>query len=383
MEENAGWPQAVYLETSILCQLPVDVASAELLRLKQVCDLLQIPIVIPKTALDEWKAIKKKDFIGKITSCENSLENVKNLMKKYLIGIQLPSFDSFISPKDKNGLFTAADNMMDSKLEEIGIVIAQTPNISLDLLLKMSIDKIRPFEEKREKGFRDCVILFTILEFAKNSIPDFPVLITADKVFDHVDVHKIASDHKIRLIIVNSIQGAIDELEKFIDQVIKDTDAKRAELLKAFLNSHKEEISEFISEQRSFSGLFGFKSEGGISPQDVKAISSVELLEIHNPTPGILPKGVKKDRVKISFLVKVKFSLIITQYYLNVLTQLFYGPEFEFRQETGAWMRKDEYGDFRPKEVPTIIDRDLKIEASALLDRDTDQYSEIQLERIA
>jgi len=106
-------------------------------------------------------------------------------------------------------------------------------------------------------------------------------------------------------------------------------------------------------------------------------------LEIHNPTPGILFKGAKKDRVKISFLAKVKFSLIVvTQYYLNALTQLFHGPQFEFQEESGVWVRKDELWDFRPKEAPMTIERDLKIEASVLLNGDTDQYSELQLERI-
>ena len=82
-------------------------------------------------------------------------------------------------------------------------------------------------------------------------------------------------------------------------------------------------------------------------------------------------------------MAKVKFSLtVVTQYYLNALTQLFYGPQFEFQEESGVWVRKDEYGDFRPKEVPMTIERDLKIEASALLKGDTDQYSELQMERI-
>jgi hypothetical protein len=384
MEEKIAWPQAVYLETSILRQLPTDVITAELLRLRRGCELLGIPIVIAKTALNEWMAIRKKDFFEKISSYEISLEKVKNLIEKNLTGIEFPSFDSLITPRDKQRVFTEIENMTSSLLKELGAIIAETPNIPLDLLLKMSIDKIRPFEEKGEKGFRDSIILFTILEYAKKLPFGFHVLVTVDKVFDHADVHQIASDHKVKLIVVNSIQAAIDELEKFISKVIKEMYAERAELLRGFLDSHRQEVSDFIHSQQSFGGLFGigFKSKEGFSPEDVKVITSVELLGIHSPTPGILPKGVKKGRAKISFSTKVKFSLIITQHYVNTLAQMVYGPKFEFEQESGVWKRKDEYVNFRSEEVPTTIEGDLKIEASALLDEDLNQYSELQLERI-
>lgn len=382
MNEDAAWPEAVYLETSILRQLPTDVTTAELLRLREICKGLDIPIVIPKVALNEWMADRKSEFIEKARRYETATEKMTTLKDKYLIHIELPLFDELISPKDKKSICDEIETMLRSRIREIGGIVAETPNIALDLLLKMSIDKVRPFEEKGEKGFRDSVILFTILEYAKKLSAGFHLLVTKDKIFDHADIHQVASDYKIKLIVVDSIQAAIDELEKFISKVIKEIYAKRAELLRGFLNSHGEEISDFIRRQQSFGGLFGFKSEEGFSPEDVKAITSVELLEIHNPTPGILPEGVKKDSVKISFSAKVKFSLVITQYYFNTLARVVYGPKFEFEQESGAWKRKDEYGSFRPEEVATTIERDLKIEASALLDEDLGQYSELQLERV-
>jgi hypothetical protein len=55
--------------------------------------------------------------------------------------------------------------------------------------------------------------------------------------------------------------------------------------------------------------------------------------------------------------------LIIIEYYLNTFAQLLYGPKFEFQQESGIWKRKDQYGDFRPEEIPTTIKRDLEVGA--------------------
>lgn len=328
MEATVTWPAGVYLETSILRKLPLDVATAELVRLIEICKALEIPIAVPMVALDEWVASRKLDFVEKAGSYESATEKLTTLKEKYLIYIDLPSFDSLILPKDKKSISDEIETMLKSRLRDIGIIAAETPNIKLELLLKMSIDKVRPFEEKGEKGFRDSVILFTILEYAKKLPVGFHLLVTEDQVFNHPDVNQTASDHNVKLVVVRSIQEAIDKLNNFIGEVLRQHDAKRKIILKHFLDSHREEISEFISEQRSFTGLFGFgnKTKEGFSPQDIKAITSVELLEIHNPTPGTLPNGAKKDRAKISFSAKVKFSLIITQHYFGYLDPGIFGP---------------------------------------------------------
>ena len=202
MEAILTWPVGVYLETTILRKLPLDVATAELVRLIEICKILRIPIVVPMVSLDEWVASRKLDFIEKAGSYEAATERLTTLKEKYLIHIELPSFDSLICPKDKKSISDEIEAILKSRLRDIGIIAAITPNIKLELLLKMSIDKIRPFEEKGEKGFRDSVILFTILDCAKKLPAGFHLLVTEDQVFNHPDVSQTASDHNIKLVVV-------------------------------------------------------------------------------------------------------------------------------------------------------------------------------------
>ena len=384
MKEEAKWPQAVYLETSILVQLPTDVTTAELLHLGKLCKMLEIPIVIPKVAMEEWKAIRKRELHDKIRNYGNSLEKVRNLTEKYLITIELPSLESSIWPIDEEAILNNIEKMLLSRLKEIEVIIEETPNIPLDLLLKMSIDKIPPFEEKGEKGFRDSLILFTVLEFAKKSPKGFHLLVTNDSAYDHEDVYKRASSQNVEIILVKSISSAINYLNGFINETLKKYNEARAANLEKFLYEHKGEIAEFIKSQRTFINLFPrFGPEKSVNPDDIKVITSINLLNIHDSTPGTLPEGKNKDRVKISFLAKVEFDLIINeQYFLNTLSSLFYGPEFQFQEEKGAWTPQQKYVGMQPREVEEKIERDLKIEASAMLSGDTDQYSELQLERI-
>lgn len=54
MAEETIWLGGVYLETSVLTQLPSEVITVELLNLQEVCKLLEIPIVVPRVSFDEW-----------------------------------------------------------------------------------------------------------------------------------------------------------------------------------------------------------------------------------------------------------------------------------------------------------------------------------------
>jgi len=82
-----------------------------LLRLREICKGLEIPIVIPMVALNEWMANRKSDFIKKAKIYETSTENMTTLKEKYLIDIELPSFDSPIFPKDKEAICNEIDDL--------------------------------------------------------------------------------------------------------------------------------------------------------------------------------------------------------------------------------------------------------------------------------
>ena len=153
-------PRGVYLETSILRKLPPEITTAEFSRLVELCKLLKIPIVIPEVAFQEWISQIKEDFVKNVENVEKSLEAANKLLK----------IDTHIKwPKKREAMIKKVEKNLITQLTDLNIVIIKTPRISLKLLLKMAITKTRPFEERSEKGFRDSVILFTVLDNAKKS----------------------------------------------------------------------------------------------------------------------------------------------------------------------------------------------------------------------
>ena len=104
----------------------------------------------------------------------------------------------------------------------MGIEVIETPkNISIRQLVTMAAFKIRPFEDKREKGFRDTVILYTILEDAKKRNIKDCLFITEDKIFAHEDVQQIIKKYRVNIDIADSLETATVLIKSVLDEKIK------------------------------------------------------------------------------------------------------------------------------------------------------------------
>ena len=341
--------------------------------MKDICEALKIPILVPEVALQEWISNYKKNFVSAINRIEEGEKSINKFLNE---GVQITW------KKEKDAMLSEVDAYIRRKIKETGLEIIKTPQIDFDLLIKMSIDKIRPFEEKGEKGFRDSIILFSILEYAKKSNGGTHLLLAEDKAYDHKDVHDRALSYKVKFVIADSVSNATDLIKEFLSHSAKQYQETRVSKLKDFLYGNKEKIDSYIRTKGEIS-IGGFFTEFGYGI--VKKITSVELLEINKPTPGVLPKGVDTGRVKISFSVKLRFSIFIRRPAQVGLLRMITGPRFRLQEETGAWEREEqEYEQTTPQyyEGEEPIERWVLVEASVELDKD-DKYSNLQIENIS
>lgn len=195
INKKLNWPAGLFFETSILRQLPPELNTAEFMRLRELCSTLEIPMFIPRLVLDEWTFDHQQRVLGEISRIEESLQNIRNYVT---------SKPSISWPTKKELILQEVEDYLKKSVTEIGMQIIERPEISLDILLDMSVKKTRPFEERGEKGFRDTVILFTVLSHAKKLPNGNHLLLTADKGYDHEDVYRIVNTHNVKLLIVCS-----------------------------------------------------------------------------------------------------------------------------------------------------------------------------------
>src|SRR5690348_15200950 len=145
------FPAIIYFDTNIISSLTLGNPQPEFLELAQLAQQiskpagikLSIPQVVSLEWLnDHWEAYKKKS--SQIKSNLQDIEQLTDIRQH-----------TFYSPTDE---FEQVSKTYKKKLDSLGIAVTDTPkNISIDELLIMAAFKIKPFEEKGEKGFRDAI----------------------------------------------------------------------------------------------------------------------------------------------------------------------------------------------------------------------------------
>jgi len=376
-------PVAIYLETSILRQLQ-HLSGAELNQLTKLCGELGVKMFIPIVALDEFIHARQKSILEQLDKIEKQLANM-TVFTGSRPSISWPGNSKLGSERIRK--------YFKEKVTELGLEIIQTPKVSLDLLLDMSIKKIRPFEEKGEKGFRDTIILFAVLEKAKELGKGLHLLIAKDAVFKHNDVYNRASSYNVELLALSSISDSITEINKYLKAARRRYYEKEEIILKEFLTEHKDEIMTYIREHGQFSPYFLARNE--LLWPNIKRIKEIDFKKFFRITPGFLPQGTTKGKVKISFTIELKFVLIeeiipLAPTRMLSLTSAtpeeisFQYPKSATSEEIINWdylIKLEQFKLEQSKEREQVVCRDVPIEAS--VSRENSKYSNLKIERIA
>ncbi|MCK4427961.1 MAG: DUF4935 domain-containing protein [candidate division Zixibacteria bacterium] len=371
-----SWPKGIYLEASVLCTLPRDIINAEMERLKQVCTLVKAPILIPEVSLQEWIANRRETINKYITNVESGLAEMAKIFD-YVERINWP--------KDRQSIVDDTEYVTKKILDENGISVIETPDIDLKKLVSMSVNKIRPFEEGNEKGFRDSVNLFTVLKHAEKEKEGYHLFVARDNIYKDKDIQDFAQQYNVELIVVSSISDAISKLEEFIKHVMKTIDTYEKTVLNYFLLRNADKISEYIRQNGEFPLFFlnkGYRL--GLVPR-IERIDSISVIKIDSVTRGILPKGADEGKVKISFTARTRFDVRVREVVSSPVPRLKYGKApFPSSFDLLAFL-----ADGAERTLNKVTEIDIPIEGSVYLTREKDQegiyqdkYSDLQIDNL-
>jgi len=309
--------RAIYLDTNILKQFSILLDHPLFSMLLELSKIWHFAVYIPEVAYMEWISSKKVEIENNLTNIKAGLNNIKS---KYLFN---EIDQDKLSVKE---IFDKSKSVLDENLEKNNIEIVKTCEIDIDRLINMAINKIRPFEEKGEKGFKDSVILFSILNHAKkeNNICYF---ISNDKIFAHEDIKSLVAETGVEYHLFSSIETFKEYIEKEIIKILAENKKDELAKLEKFLKSKEQQISEFIKEKGKFEFyelnhlliIPSLLSENMLEiihkpPREVftiphvRKINNIDLLEIEAPS---LPVETKKEFIPLYFLVKIKFYVTV------------------------------------------------------------------------
>jgi hypothetical protein len=280
---------------------------------------LDIPLLVPELCVRELVQQRRNEARDAIRKANSLVSHVA----RYLDNPPTLGWG-----KDEEQILADVEARVHKYLSDNGLRVIPTPSILLDTLTDMAVRKIRPFEERGEKGFRDSVILFTILEYAKTPPPGYHLLLSRDSVFEHEDVKARTGEAGIDLRVANSVADAFDHLKQFVTDTVKEWAEEKSQALRAFLLEHMGEIEGYVREKGEFTSGYLLSDDTFASlTTRIQAIESVELTNIVNAQPGKLPNDAVEGKVQVSFGAEVKFTLAVS--ILPPLT----GPTFRVRRE--------------------------------------------------
>jgi len=226
-------PRRIFLESTALFQLGPRLENADLARLLEIRASTPFEILIAEVSWMEFLRHRKAE----VTECVDKIRSIGNSLRKHGVSIdQIGGAEHALQAY----LHRIEEHFRD-KASALGFRIVALPeNITVRSLLEMSIGCAPPFESreaKSEKGFRDSLIMFTILQELRGRPEDNTLLVSDDGLLVE-GVSGRAQEFNANIQTQPNLAAAVEFVETGMDE------NKRIEL-RASVNEAKQVLRQF------------------------------------------------------------------------------------------------------------------------------------------
>ncbi len=265
-------PHFVILESTALFQLGFlfeNVDFADLLGWKK---LLKFEIVVSRVSWMEFLRKRKaqvSDCIDRVKQLRSSLEKLGQRPD------ELKAIEDRVTDLDKN-----LEAVFEKKLTTLEIGILPLAKVDLELLLGMSIKNIPPFEDSHEKGFRDSLIMFSVLEAIKDHPEKNALLVTDDKLLTQGILGR-QEEYRSVIRVVGDIGKVNALILGLVDEAVRSLQSKEKQEAKELLLKYQTAIEKAVQNIREFS-IFEIPSTPLGGP--IERILSFEFNDVNSAT---------------------------------------------------------------------------------------------------
>lgn len=307
-----NFPRSIYFDTNIIRRVGFTSPVGSFLELKEWSEKIKAPLVVPEVVWMEWLYDFNENVKKMSAQVKDNLRNIEILIEQKQKKFNLP--DDYTE---------RLILVIKKKLKSWSVNMADTPkNISLEDLVTMAAFKIKPFEEKKEKGFRDTIILYTILEDMKQKGIKDGLFITDDSIFAHEDVDKIIKKYHVNLTIRSSLEETVNYLKEVNDKVVKKYMEIKKQKLLGFVKTKEKEVFEFVKEKSELTEDFitkgGFFSTKQEIIGQVERVLEFEPIEIESafdaavsPTEKQPPKNSEYILISVKTRLRVEYAPLL------------------------------------------------------------------------
>ncbi len=228
-DRNSFEPQAIYFDTSILYDVRFNGHRLEVLR--NHANHLEIPMFVPEIVVKELTLERQNE----VRECEACVRKFNAIFPSDLYHLDLSG-----KPTD----FVAKGTRI--LLESLDIhTIALPEDLSLNTLIELAILRVPPFEQG-DKGFKDTLVLETVVRDMKRLGLEEALLLSKDRIFQNGSIMSRLKEEGIVLKAFDRVEEAEKCLYALIEnQQTEDTKEHNRAALQ-FFQSNFDQIAAFI-----------------------------------------------------------------------------------------------------------------------------------------
>lgn len=307
-EINVTWPRKIFIESTALFQLGPrleTVDSAELLGLQKV---LKFELFVSEVSWREYLRERKREI-------QHSLRTIAQVRAELLKHRQ-PVVEIDSAEQKIQEYMDRLESDFREKAGELGMQILPVPSIDLNKLLDMSIECIPPFEEPetktKEKGFRDSLIMFTILENIRGRSIDNSVLITGDKLLTK-GCSRFLKSYSTSLFFTTDFKEAREHIYGRLAKALQESLRAESQRAKDMLMGYKSEIESKVGEIRElteddlgigvYSNILAGRSAG--ESLDVEKVLSLRFDSVESAIWKDAEKQISRILFKLGCIAQV------------------------------------------------------------------------------
>lgn len=376
-------PKAIYFfDANALIAAPNTLATQPIAEIVEMAKILGTDMFIPQIAAWEWLARCCADALKAMGRIEREAKQIGSLLGRAPLEVER------IPDDDLRGAVRA---IQANRLLAIGFQIVSTTQIELADLITLFLDKVPPFNDG-DKGFKDAIILETILQHAcRDNKFDHIVIVSSDKVFGHSALSSKFAEAGTTVHVVDGapqdlLPRTVEKLETMLDDARNAIIVRKGERATTFAKKHESEILGFIAKNATISMLLvkGYgRQYGRKKDENDQKLEYARIISVDNIRPLCVesafayPSSARKPSDgRKAFLITVRLEIDLTIARTNVFAE----PSVPI-DNASALLEAQSRWQYPDTEESITVKRGIQVSASVSPNGyDTEDFQDLRLE---
>ncbi len=292
---------AIFLDTNVLDPLPETLESGSLQGLVSDAKSLGLTVYLPDIVAREWVQHRLEEAVKSITRAVDCVERLGQYSEQWL-QMELPS------PKI---IRETIESKARERLAGSGLVVLDPPHVDMAEISDRAVRGSPPFKNG-DRGFKDELLVRTVLELVRKEKYMSVMLVSKDKVFLDEIIRSRFKPHNIQFMCVQNLEDAAGKLKVALSEEVRRIRQERQERVRKLAETKWQQIEKAVIEKVKSEGVARYQlfEEDRLPPMStMRKILEVRPQKIASLDVGPTHEGTHQARVTLGVSCQLKVEV--------------------------------------------------------------------------